>query len=127
MQAELNLPSDQILSLAEHNRKTGSCPVLFTHNGKSMVCIGDFLGGGGLGYLVSPGVFSQPDRDEAVLIGSDQLAARSGRYRLSVVEPMDELAYLDRIMLDVVDAPPGVEVALEERFAPGGTGRQGRC
>ncbi|HEU5116320.1 MAG TPA: CRTAC1 family protein, partial [Isosphaeraceae bacterium] len=120
MQAELNLPGDQILSLAEHNRKTGSCPVLFTFDGKTMVCIGDFLGGGGLGYLIAPGVLSQPDRDEAVRIGSDQLVARSGRYRLSVAEPMDELAYLDRITLDVVDAPPGVEAAPEERFAPGG-------
>ncbi len=120
MQAELNLPGNQTIDLAEHNRKTGSCPVLFSYDGQRMVCIGDFLGGGGLGYLVSPGVYSQPDRDEAVLIRSDQLAPVAGHLRFSVVEPMDELAYLDRITLDVVDAPPGLKTAPEERFAPGG-------
>ena len=54
MQCELNTTGDQKLSLAEKNRKTGSCPVLFTWNGRRYVCIGDFLGGGGLGYLVAP-------------------------------------------------------------------------
>src|SRR6185437_7160142 len=33
LQAELNVPADQSLSLAEENRKQSSCPVLFTWNG----------------------------------------------------------------------------------------------
>jgi hypothetical protein len=85
-----------------------------------MVCIGDFLGGGGLGYLVAPGVYSQPDRDESMFIRADQLSAVNGTYRLSVLEPMDEAAYLDRLILKVIDSPPGVEVGLDERFAPDG-------
>ena len=84
------------------------------------VCIGDFLGGGGLGYLVAPGVYGQPDRDEAVAIAPEQLAAAAGRYRLVVAEPMDEVSYLDRLTLDVVDRPADVAVAPDERFAPGG-------
>jgi tetratricopeptide (TPR) repeat protein len=119
-QCELNVPAGQMLPLVEHNRKTGSCPVLFTWDGERFVCIGDFLGGGGLGYLLAPGVYSQPDRDEAVAIATHQLKATAGRYRLVVGEPMDEVAYLDRLTLDVVDRPPGVGVALDERFAPGG-------
>ena len=79
MQCELNVAANQKLNLAENNRKTGSCPVLFTWNGQRFVCIGDFLGGGGLGYLVAPGVYSQPDRDEAVAITADQLQASRRR------------------------------------------------
>ena len=120
MQAELNVPGDQAIDLKEHNRKTGSCPVLFTFNGSTYECIGDFLGGGGLGYLVAPGVYGQPDRDESVLIGPSQLLEVDGRYRIAITEPMDELAYLDRLRLEVVDLPPGMEGAPEERFAPGG-------
>ncbi|WP_165067140.1 FG-GAP-like repeat-containing protein [Paludisphaera rhizosphaerae] len=120
MQAELNVAADQKVELAERNRKTGSCPVLFTWNGERFVCLGDFLGGGGLGYLVAPGVYGQPDRDEAVAIGEDQLKAEHGVIRLSITEPMDEVAYLDHLTLEVVDRPPGVSVALDERFAPTG-------
>jgi tetratricopeptide (TPR) repeat protein len=120
MQSELNADADQVLSLVEYNRKTGSCPVLFTFDGRRHVCIGDFLGGGGLGYLVAPGEYGQPDRDEAVAIGPDQLRPVDGVYRMSVTEPMDELAYLDQLVLEVVDRPPGVEATPDERFAPGG-------
>jgi tetratricopeptide (TPR) repeat protein len=118
MQCELNVASNQKLTVAENNRKTGSCPVLFTWNGQRFVCIGDFLGGGGLGYLVAPGVYSQPDRDEAMAVTAQQLEASDGVFRLSVTEPMDEVAYLDQLKLGVVDAPPGVSTVLDERFAP---------
>jgi hypothetical protein len=120
LQCELDVPAGQVLRLVEHNRKTGSCPVLFAWDGQRYVCIADFLGGGGLGYLVAPGVYSQPDRDEAVAIAPGQLAANGGRYRLVVTEPMDEVAYLDRLALEVVDRPAEVSVAPDERFAPGG-------
>jgi hypothetical protein len=120
MQSELNVAADRVLALAEHNRKTGSCPVLFTWDGERFVCLGDFLGGGGLGYLVAPGVYGRPDRDESVAIDAGQLRAERGAFRLAVTEPMDEVAYLDKITLDVVDRPPGVSSAPDERFAPEG-------
>ncbi|CAN5646731.1 hypothetical protein BH23PLA1_BH23PLA1_27520 [soil metagenome] len=120
MQCELNKGANQLLEVTQNNRKVGSCPVLFTWNGERFDCIGDFLGGGGLGYLVAPGVYSQPDRDEAVQIRADQLRPVDGVYRLSITEPMDEITYLDKVTLDVVDRPPGVEAHPNERFAPGG-------
>ena len=120
MQCELNVAADQSLALIEHNRKTGSCPVLFTWDGARFACLGDFLGGGGLGYLVAPGVYGQPDRDEAVAIDPDQLKPVDGTYRLVITEPMDEVAYLDKLVLEVVDRPPGLTTAPDERFAPEG-------
>ncbi|HEV3166677.1 MAG TPA: FG-GAP-like repeat-containing protein [Isosphaeraceae bacterium] len=120
LQSELNRPANQRVALPEFNRKPDSCPVLFTWNGERFVCIGDFLGGGGLGYLVAPGVYNEPDRDEAVAVAADQLRAVGGTYRLSITEPMDEVSYLDHLTLDVVDSPPVYAVALDERFAPSG-------
>ncbi|WP_406696533.1 FG-GAP-like repeat-containing protein [Singulisphaera sp. Ch08] len=120
MQCELNVTADKPLKVVEHNRKTGSCPVLFTWNNEKFVCLGDFLGGGGLGYLVAPGITSAPDRDESVAISSEQLRPENGVYRLVVTEPMDECSYLDKITLSVVDRPSEVSVAPDERFAPEG-------
>jgi tetratricopeptide (TPR) repeat protein len=120
MQCELNQVGDQQIELAENNRKISSCPVLFTWDGRRYVCIGDFLGGGGMGYLVAPGVYGQPDRDEAMAIASEQLRESAGVFRLSITEPMDEVAYLDHLRLDVVDRPPGVSLTPDERFAPEG-------
>jgi tetratricopeptide (TPR) repeat protein len=120
IQCELSLKADAKIDLKENNRKTGSCPVLFTWNGERYVCIGDFLGGAGLGYLVVPGVYSQPDRDEAVAIADDQLRPVDGLLRISVTEPMDEIAYVDHLKLEVVDRPPGVSTTPDERFAPQG-------
>ncbi len=120
IQCELNVTADKTLKLVEVSRKTGSCPVLFTWNGRRFECLGDFLGGGGMGYLVKPGVYGQPDRDESVGISPEQLQPVDGVYRLSIVEPMDEVAYLDKLTLDVIDRPPGISATPDERFAPEG-------
>ncbi|MDR3633477.1 MAG: CRTAC1 family protein [Isosphaeraceae bacterium] len=120
LQAELNVPADQVLSIAEENRKQSSCPVLFTWNGTRWSCVGDFLGGGGLGYLVAPGVFGTPDRDESVAIAPEQLRPVDGTLRMAVNEPMSEVSYLDHLELLAVDRPPGVSTTPDERFAPEG-------
>jgi len=66
------------------------------------------------------GVYGRPDRDEAVGIADDQLRAVDGAYRLSVTEPMDEVAYLDRLVLEVVDRPPGVSATPRRAVRPRG-------
>ena len=119
MQSELNVTADKLLPLVELSRKTGSCPILFTWNGDRFVCLGDFAGAAGLGFLEAPGEYHPPDRDEAMLIRADQLQPVGSTYRLSVVEPMDEVAYLDQLFLDVVDQPPAVAVTPDEHFAFG--------
>ena len=119
MQSELNVTADKTLPLVELSRKTGSCPILFTWNGARFVCLGDFAGAAGLGFLEAPGEYHPPDRDEAMFIGANQLQAVGQTYRLSVVEPMDEIAYLDELTLDVIDHPSGVTVTPDEHFAFG--------
>ena len=48
-----------------------------------------------------------------------------GALRIVIAEPMDETAYLDQLKLDVVDRPPGVQTAADERFATGPPGPTG--
>ncbi|MGH9163292.1 MAG: CRTAC1 family protein, partial [Vicinamibacteraceae bacterium] len=89
----------QIVSLTELDRKPSSCPYLFTWNGERFEFVTDFLGGGEMGYLVSPGVFNTPDPTEYVRIRGDQLRARNGRYELRVTNELEETLYLDHVRL----------------------------
>jgi hypothetical protein len=118
LQAELGRPVDGLVVLGQEQRKPVSCPLLFTWNGTRYEYIADFLGGGGLGYLLEPGVYNRPDRDEAVKIESDKLAPNDGRYVVKITEPMDEVTYLDRLSLVVVDHPADWNIFPNERFAP---------
>jgi hypothetical protein len=118
-QAELNVPAGQIIAVDETKRRGDSCPLLFAWNGRRFEFVTDFLGGGGIGYLVAPGVYSEPDPDEDVFIDSRKLVPdERGQLILKIAEPMDEMTYLDAAWLDVVDHPAGTTVYPDERFDP---------
>jgi FG-GAP-like repeat/ASPIC and UnbV len=119
-QTEMNIPADKAIVLEEQTHRISTCPILFAWNGNRYRCVSDLLAGGGLGYLMAPGVYAQPDRDESVAIPDDLLRPVDGRYKIVIAEPMDEVAYVDHLVLDVVDRPPGVKTAPDERFTTGG-------
>ncbi|MBN9522821.1 VCBS repeat-containing protein [bacterium] len=102
--------------LEETNRKGTSCPVLMTWDGERYVFVTDFLGGGALGESGPDGSIRPPRPEESVKIEAHQLRPRDGQYVLKIAEPMDEVLYLDRLRLDVVEHPKGVVVYPDERF-----------
>ena len=118
-QTEMNVPADKPLVLEERTHRVSTCPILFAWDGDRYRCVSDLLAGGGLGYLMAPGVYVDPDRDESVVIPDDLLRPVDGAYKISIAEPMDEVAYLDHLVLDVIDRPPGVRTTADERFATG--------
>jgi hypothetical protein len=65
---------------------------------------------------VGPGEYAQPQALEHVRIGPEKLKAKEGFYELRVCEPMEEVAYVDRLELIAVDHPSGVEVYPDERL-----------
>jgi len=119
-QAEMEVPLDACHTVEEVQRKSSSCPVLFTWDGDRYRFITDFMGGGGLGFWVGPGEFAPPDPTEVVRIEPGALEAIEGELRLSVMEPMQEVATIDRLELLAVDHPPGTEVYPLERFPVAG-------
>ncbi|MCP4258123.1 MAG: tetratricopeptide repeat protein, partial [Planctomycetes bacterium] len=54
LQAELELPADQVMTIEELQRKVSSCPHLFAWDGSHFELVSDFGGMGGIGYLISP-------------------------------------------------------------------------
>lgn len=115
LQAEVGLPADQVHKLAEIPRKTSSCPHLFAWDGEKFAFISDFGGMGGLGYLVSPGVYAAPDPTEIVPIPG--LREKDGRYQIRIVEPLEEVVYLDEVKLLAVDHPDDSTVLPHEMMA----------
>ncbi|MEW6744395.1 MAG: FG-GAP-like repeat-containing protein [Planctomycetota bacterium] len=116
-QAESGLVAMTLHRIEETERRISSCPVLFSWNGERFLFVGDFAGVGGLGYFAAPGEYSYPQKRELVRIAADQLEERDGRYELRVCEPMEEVAYVDRLELQAVDHPDSIDVYPDERLA----------
>lgn len=115
LQAELEVAADQVITIAELQRKTSSCPHLFAWNGSHFEFISDFGGMGGLGYLAAPGNYVKPDSTEYVPVPN--LQPRNNEYVLQVIEPIEETAYFDEAKLIAVDHPVGTEVYPNEMMA----------
>jgi tetratricopeptide (TPR) repeat protein len=115
LQAELELPADQVRSVEEVQRKTSSCPYLFAWDGKHFDFVADFGGVGGLGFWESPGRYVTPDPTEYVPIPN--LQPRDGAYVLQCVTPLEEITYLDEVQLVAVDHPEGTEIFPHEMMA----------
>ena len=122
-------------TIVETQRQISSCPVIFAWDGSQMRFVTDCLGVGGLGYLASvqrgangdlEPVYAPPRPQERVPLPWEVLAARDGRFVLSLAEPMEEMTALDSAALHFVDLPEGWRMALDERMGiadPQPTGR----
>jgi hypothetical protein len=117
LQAELELPADQVMTIVELQRKVSSCPHLFAWDGSHFEFISDFGGMGGIGYLVAPGVYAKPDPTEYLPIAN--LEPRDGEYVFQVLEPVEEVVYFDEAKLIAVDHPAETEVYPHEMMAVG--------
>ncbi|MBI4606098.1 MAG: CRTAC1 family protein, partial [Planctomycetes bacterium] len=115
LQAERGLAPGKLHRIQEVERKPTSCPILFAWTQGGWELVADFLGVGGLGYLEAKDSYSRPDPTEYVLL--PPLEPLEGRYRLDVLEPLEECTYLDELKLTVVDHPEDVTVLPEEMFA----------
>jgi tetratricopeptide (TPR) repeat protein len=116
VQAELNKPAG-LVTLEEISRKLVSCPVLFSWDGERFAYVTDMLGAGSMGEGAFDGSTRPPRPEESVKIEPGRLVPKNGKYVIKIAEPMDEVMYLDKLRLDVIDHPADVSVFPDERFA----------
>ncbi|MDE0960047.1 MAG: ASPIC/UnbV domain-containing protein [Planctomycetota bacterium] len=116
LQAETNPLVDRCQEIEETQRKSSSCPILFTFDGQKWNFITDFMGGGGLGFWIGPDQFAPPEPTEVVRISPEALKPVGKRLRLSIMEPMQEICYADRLALIAVDHPQTHSCYPEEFF-----------
>jgi hypothetical protein len=115
LQAELEIPANQVVTIEELQRKVSSCPHLFAWDGLHFKLISDFGGMGGIGYLIAPDIYSKPDPTEYLPVFD--IKPREGEYIFQVLEPIEEVVYFDEAKLIAVDHPVGTKVYPNEMMA----------
>jgi hypothetical protein len=112
--------SQQNINQAHHYeekpRLSGSCPMVFTWNGREFRFISEVLGVAPLGANMGGGKFFPVDHDEYVWVDGKELVPRNGYHEVRVTEELREVAYLDQVRLFAVDHPAGEEIFTNEKF-----------
>jgi tetratricopeptide (TPR) repeat protein len=100
----------------EAQRLSGSCPMIWTWNGRGFQFITDVLGVAPLGARDSDGGYFPVDHDEYVQIPGAALQPTNRHYEIRVTEELSEVSYLDQIQLYAIDHPAGTEIFTNEKF-----------
>lgn len=117
LQDEINLAANSTHAIAELDRKGSSCPLLFAWNGHTFQFISDMLGAGILGHWVGPGARNVSDPDEYLKVSASVAPRKNGLLSFRLLEPMEELDYLNKVRLLAIDHPADVEVYPNAHFS----------
>jgi hypothetical protein len=117
LQDEIEVAGDREQAYTEIDRRGSSCPTLFVWNGKHYELVADVLGAGVVGHWVAPGERNIARPTEYVKIDRNAIHEKDGKLSFRLMEPMEEVVYLDQVRLLAVDHPSDVEVYPNEYFA----------
>ena len=101
--------------IKEAPRLSGSCPMVFTWNGREFEYISEVLGVAPLGASLARGTYFPVDHTEFVTIRGDQLRDRDGYLDVRLTEELREVAYIDKIRLIAVDHPADTRILTSEK------------
>ncbi len=116
IQNEAEQEPNQLLVYEERQRLSGSCPTVFTWNGRKFEFITDILGVAPLGVPAGDDEYFQVQNQEYIWIPSESLVANEGLYEVRLTEELREVAYLDQVRLLAVDHPIGVDIFTNDKF-----------
>ncbi|MBZ5596196.1 MAG: FG-GAP-like repeat-containing protein [Acidobacteriia bacterium] len=116
IQNEPNQPVARAALLKEAPRLSGSCPMIFTWNGREFQFITDVLGVAPLGASSGGGNYFPVDHDEYVQIPAEALAPVDEHYEVRITEELHEVSYLDQVRLIALDHPRALEIFTNEKF-----------
>ena len=116
IQNEIKQAAGRDYTYKEAQRLSGSCPMIWTWNGREFQFITDVLGVAPLGASSGDGKYFPVDHDEFIQIPGEALALRAGRYEVRITEELSEVAYLDETKLIAVDHPANTEIYTNDKF-----------
>jgi Tfp pilus assembly protein PilF len=116
IQTELDLEAGKVHEIAETQRQTSSCPVIFVWDGSKFRFVTDCLGVAGLGFAVGRDEYAPVRPWENVLMPHGVMKAREGKYVVKLSEPMEEVCYLDSAALVRWELPAGWSMTVDERM-----------
>jgi tetratricopeptide (TPR) repeat protein len=120
IQNEVQQATNQTHVYPEAQRLSGSCPMIWTWNGREFQFITDVLGVAPLGARDGDGSYFPVDHQEWVQIPGAALQPvtdhNHDHYEVRVTEELSEVSYLDQIQLYAVDHRAGTEIFTNEKF-----------
>ena len=116
IQNEMKPAINRAVVIKEAPRLAGSCPMIFTWNGRGFQFVTDVLGVAPLGASSGDGQYFPVDHDEYVSIPGAMLQARDGAYEIRMTEELREVSYIDQIKLLALDHPADTEIVTNEKF-----------
>jgi len=116
IQNETNQATNKTYVYEEKQRLSGSCPMIWTWNGRAFEFITDVLGVAPLGASDGEGTYFPVDHDEFVSIPGRALKEVEGSYEVRITEELSEVSYLDQVQLFTLDHPSGKEIFTNEKF-----------
>ncbi|MGA8026839.1 MAG: FG-GAP-like repeat-containing protein [Bryobacteraceae bacterium] len=116
IQNEMHKKGGEALNIAEAQRLSGSCPMIFTWNGNAFQFITDVLGVAPLGASSGDGSYFPVDHQEYIQIPGPALKPESGEYRIHITEELHEVSYMDKVQLIAVDHPSAIDIYTNEKF-----------
>jgi tetratricopeptide (TPR) repeat protein len=116
IQNETKQATNRAYVYKEAQRLSGSCPMIWTWNGRKFEFITDVLGVAPLGASDGEGTFFPVDHDEYVQIPGESLKAVNGKYEIRVTEELSEVSYLDQLRLYAIDHPADEEIFTNDKF-----------
>ncbi len=117
LQDEMQIAAGKLNDIAEIDRRGSSCPIVFVWNGAKFEFLADMIGPGIVGHWIGPNQRNTPDPDEYFKVAGSRVQPRDGLISFRMLEPMEELDYLDQTRLLAVDHPSDIEVYPNEYFA----------
>jgi Flp pilus assembly protein TadD len=117
IQDEAQFAANSTTKIKEIDRRGSSCPVLWVWDGRRYRFIADMLGAGVVGHWVGPGQRNVPDSTEYIKIDGEDVQPRGGLLSFRLMEPLEEVVYLDQVRLLAVDHPQDLDVYPNEYFA----------
>jgi hypothetical protein len=119
LQDELETPAHKDAAFTEIDRRGSSCPIVFVWNGTKFEFLADMIGPGIVGHWTGPNQRNTPAPEEYFKVTGSLVQPQDGLIHFKMLEPMEELDYLDRVRLIAIDHPAEVEVYPDARFASG--------
>ena len=117
LQDEIEVAAGKQQEFLEIDRRGSSCPTLFVWDGERYRLVADLIGAGVLGHWVGPNQRNIPRPTEYVKLDRSSFHIKNGRLSFRLMEPMEEVVYLDQVQLLAVDHPATFDVFPNEYFA----------
>jgi hypothetical protein len=107
------------LTLLEPQIRDGSCPYLYSWNGREFEFVTDILGASPLGLRLTDHRFVECHPFEYINLGGPGgFQPRDGYWAVQITEELREVLYLDQVQLVAVDHPRSTEVHSTSKLVP---------